>query len=153
MCLYTAVFEKTKTVPGYEFSQRHSAEYTKSYESLFDECEKTFELESSLFQRQPCDVKQVKCLSLHATETRARNSCTCQTGLYAEIFPTQLKEFENHLTCKSCLAASAPALVLNVTKPTGCNKQTASQCEINSKPQFFDLQFDIFLRTNSQAIE
>jgi hypothetical protein len=74
-------------------------------------------------------------------------------GLYAENFPIQLKEFENHLTCKSCLAASAPALVLNVTKPTGCNKQTALQCEINSKPQFFDLQIDIFLGTNSQAIE
>jgi hypothetical protein len=109
---------------------------------------KTFELESSLFQRQPCDVKHVKCLSLLVTETRAQNSCTCQTGLYAQDFPTQLKEFENQLTCKSCLAASAPALVLNVTKPTGCNKQTASQCEINSKPQFFDLLFDIFLGTN-----
>lgn len=27
------------------------------------------------------------------------------------------------LTCKSCLAASAPALVLNVTKPTGCDSK------------------------------
>jgi len=43
-CLYTAIFEKTKTVPGFDFFQRHSAEYTKSYEFFFDECEKTFEL-------------------------------------------------------------------------------------------------------------
>lgn len=77
-----------------------------------------------------------------------------QTGLYAQNFPMKLKEFEKKLTCKSCLAASAPALVLNVTKPTGCNKQTASQCE-SSIPNhnLFDLQFDIFLGTNSQAIE
>lgn len=27
------------------------------------------------------------------------------------------------LTCKSCLAASAPALVLNVTNPTGCDNK------------------------------
>ena len=27
------------------------------------------------------------------------------------------------LTCKSCLAASAPALVLKVTKPTGCKER------------------------------
>jgi hypothetical protein len=31
-------------------------------------------------------------------------------------------------TCKSCLAASAPARVLNVTNPTGC-KQTHAQSD------------------------
>ena len=31
------------------------------------------------------------------------------------------------LTCKSCLAASAPALVLKVTKPTGCKERNSHE--------------------------
>ena len=34
------------------------------------------------------------------------------------------------LTCKSCLAASAPALVLKVTKPTGCKERNSHELSL-----------------------
>lgn len=49
-----------------------------------------------------------------------RHMCDVDRMKYAMTMGVVIIGRQWMLTCKSCFAASAPARVLNVTKPTGC---------------------------------
>jgi len=56
-------------------------------------------------------------------ERVARESRNRTQTIWVPSFRSRNQTIPADLTCKSCLAASAPALVANVTNPTGCAKE------------------------------
>ena len=80
-------------------------------------------VDGSLSKRNMCFRVQCNCLQCCASSSSGFKDWKTVKALEVEFGVAVL-------TCKSCLAASAPALVLKVTKPTGCKERNSHELSL-----------------------